>query len=145
MKTWVSVVLGAIVGAGLATASAYLLHMRILEQMQTRLELEELNRRRRVKRAKRIARLHNSNCQDAATISAFQANAVAAADGCHALDSSLSSFPSNVDDENSFIAINNMHTWLPRVQTHQDGIHTLLILIVYFVLFQRTNLVILCS
>lgn len=120
-KTWLSVVIGAIVGAGLATASAYLLHMRILEQMQTRLELEELSRRRRVKRAKRIARLHNSSRQDAAVISCTQAEAVAAADGCHALDSSMSPFPPNVDNEDSFLAINNMPTWLPRVQTHRDG------------------------
>lgn len=114
-------VLGAIVGAGLATASAYLLHMRILEQMQARLELEELNRRRWVKRAKRIARLHNGNRQDVASNSHSQANAVAAADGCHALNSSVSPIPSNVDNEDSFIAINNMPTWLPRVQTHGDG------------------------
>ncbi|KAG0574892.1 hypothetical protein KC19_VG300400 [Ceratodon purpureus] len=123
-KTWVSVVIGAIVGAGFATASAYLLHMRILEQMQTRLELEELNRRRQGKLAKRIARLHDCDCEDAAPISNAQGETIATAVGCHAHDSSKPSFPSNMDNEDSSIAINDMSTRLPRVETQRDGIGT---------------------
>lgn len=108
-------------GAGIAAASAYLVHMRILEQMQTRLELEELNRRRRVKRAKRIARLHNCNRHDGAANNNSQAiDFAAAADGCHAL---ASPFPSNADTEDSFSAIDQMPAWLPRVQTHRDGMY----------------------
>lgn len=119
-KTWVSALIGALVGAGLATASAYMVHVRVLEQIQARLQLEELNHRRRIKRAKRIATLHNSSSDnnkirhddgDAADPDMLAAAAATA---------SIEANPAAAErHEDSFSAgINEMPAWLPRVQTH---------------------------
>lgn len=140
---WLSITIGVILGAGIATASAYLLHMRILEQVKTRLGLEELSRRRRTRRAKRIAQLckrqdqqqqqkqqdeeeeeaeeEHHRLQHAVAAAGTQSQAdlvTAAADNSR--DSPRSS--TNISNVTSSNAVNAMPILLPRVQIHCHGI-----------------------
>jgi hypothetical protein len=118
--TWISIALATIIGVGLATTSAYVMHLRFLQQMHTRMEIEEIERRRRNKRSQKASRQRKSK-QDLESCS----YEISPPKVEQPIETNLGHSKKNarvpthwVENVDSSTTMNNIPLGLPQVQTH---------------------------
>lgn len=118
---WISLAVAAMVGASVAAVSAYILHMRAMEQMQFHSELETIDQRLRNKKARGASRRRKST-RDTPCSSSQSLPEIALINGTdngkYAREASGSS---GLERADSLASMSGIPPGLPRVQTRRDG------------------------